>query len=141
MYDVIKQSIGWENKEAAWLKYEEKITAVLSHYKIKPILPKLLIKFIDVIRKDYDEKCNDIIVNMMDRIFMEVNPVVLKENWVLAIKINGNNDLFKIYPKNAFKDNPMEGIQDKLIQSLRELKGKTETSGEKLAFSTLEKII
>ena len=115
MYDVIKQSIGWENKEAAWLKYEEKITAVLSHYKIKPILPKLLIKFIDVIRKDYDEKCNDIIVNMMDRIFMEVNPVVLKENWVLAIKINGNNDLFKIYPKNAFKDNPMEGIQDKLI--------------------------
>ena len=76
----------------------------------------------------------------MDRIFMEVNPVLRKENWVLAIKINDNIDLFKEYPKTAMKDNPMEGIQDKIKQSIRELKGKVENSGEKLAFSTLEKL-
>ena len=52
--DLISQSIGWENKEVAWKKYEEKITEVLFLNKIKPILPKLLIKFIDVVRKDYE---------------------------------------------------------------------------------------
>ena len=50
----------------------------------------------------------------MDKIFLEVNPVISKENWVLAIKINDNLDLFKEYPKTAMKHNPMDGIQDKL---------------------------
>ena len=77
---------------------------------------------------------------MMDKIFNEVNPVVRKEDWVLAIKINDNIGLFKEYAKTAMRDNPMEGIQDKLKQTIRDLKGKTETSGEKLAFSTLEKL-
>ena len=53
MSDLITLSTGWENKESSWLKYEEKITDVLSHIKIKPILSKLLIKFIDVVRKDF----------------------------------------------------------------------------------------
>ena len=34
----------------------------------------------------------------------------------------------------------MEGILEKLKQSLRELNGKIETSGEQLAFDTLKKI-
>ena len=50
----------------------------------------------------------------MDRIFMEANPSLKKEDWVLAIKLNENINLFKEYPKTAFRENPMEGIQDKL---------------------------
>ena len=34
----------------------------------------------------------------------------------------------------------MEGILDKLKQSIRELNGKTENSGEQLALNTLQKI-
>ena len=34
----------------------------------------------------------------------------------------------------------MEGILDKLMQSIRDLNGKTETRGENLALKTLQKI-
>ena len=74
--------------------YEEKITAVLSHIKLKPILPRLLSKFIDVVSKDFEEQCKDIIINMMDRIFIVLIPSLLKKNWILAIKINENINLF-----------------------------------------------
>ena len=76
----------------------------------------------------------------MDRIFTELLPQLKKQDWVLAIKISENLDLFQDYPKTAFKNNPIEGIQDKLKQSIRELNGKTETLGEQLAFTTLQKI-
>ena len=46
----------------------------------------------------------------MDRIFLEVNPTLKKEDWVLAIKINENINLFKKYPISAFRENPIEGI-------------------------------
>ena len=42
---------------------------------------------------------------MMDRIFMDLLPTLRKEDWVLAIKLNENINLFKEYPKTAFKDN------------------------------------
>ena len=67
---------------------------------------------------------------MMDRIFTDLLPSLRKEDCVLAIKLNENINLFKEYPKTAFKDNPIHGIQDKIKQSIRELNGKIETSGE-----------
>lgn len=107
---------------------------------IKPIIPKLLIRLIDVVRKDYDLKFNEIIINMMDRIFKEILPTIKKEDWVLIIKINENVDLFNTYPTTILRDNSMEGILIKINKSIRELNGKTETRGEELALSTLQKI-
>ena len=52
----------------------------------------------------------------MDRIFTEVNPTLQK-------KINENINLFKEYPKTAFRENPMEGIQNKLKKSIKEMNG------------------
>ena len=76
----------------------------------------------------------------MDRIFMKLIPSLKKEDWVLSIKLNENIYLFKEYPKIAFRENPIEGIQNKLKQSIKELNGKIETSGEQLAFDTLQKL-
>ena len=73
----------------------------------------------------------------MDRIFNEVYPSLKKEDWVLAIKIYENINLFKEYPKTAIMDKAIEGILDKLKQSIKELNGKIETSGEQLVFETL----
>ena len=51
---------------------------------------------------------------MMDKVFTDVNPLLKKEDWVLAIKIKENINLFNKYPKIAFRENPIEGIEDKL---------------------------
>ena len=74
----------------------------------------------------------------MDKVFTDVNPLLKKEDWVLAIKIKENINLFNKYPKIAFRENPIEGIEDKLKKQILELNGKTETSGEKFALSVLQ---
>ena len=54
---------------------------------------------------------------------MDVYPSVKKEDWVLAIKLCENIDLFNNYKKTTFIENPIDGIQDKLKQSIKELNG------------------